>query len=354
MFELLDEHQVSELHVRYDVSSGLKAFVAIHSTHLGPALGGCRFIKYANEKEALVDALSLARGMSYKAALADVPQGGGKSVIMLPEGGFDRQALFGEFGRFIESLNGRYITAIDSGTTAHEMDIIQKHSKYVTSTSDAGNPSPYTAKGVFEGIKASVRYKLGVNSLEGVRVAIQGIGNVGYCLGSLLAESGAEVIVADVCEQRVKSALKSFAVKAVSPEDIIKEPCAVFSPCGLSNVVNASSIQNLKCRIIAGSANVQLKSPDFGQLLHEKGILYAPDYVINSGGLIYASLMHNYDLGKLQCVDSIALRIELKVLKIGETLADIFERSTRTGIATSEIADMLAKEKLSCPRNEAA
>ncbi|KZY46425.1 amino acid dehydrogenase, partial [Oleiphilus sp. HI0050] len=229
MFELLDQHQVNELHVRYDVSSGLKAFIAIHNTVLGPALGGCRFIKYPSESHALQDALNLAKGMSYKAALAELPQGGGKSVIMVPDRHFDRRSLFSEFGRFVESLNGRYITAIDSGTSAREMDIIQTVTSHVTSTSDAGNPSSYTAAGVFEGIKASVNFKLGTESLKGLRIAIQGIGNVGYELGLLLAESGAEIVVADINRERVESALREFASHAVSPEQIVQEPCVVFA-----------------------------------------------------------------------------------------------------------------------------
>ncbi len=349
MFELLDQHQVSELHVRYDVSSGLKAFIAIHNTNLGPALGGCRFIKYPNESDALKDVLSLAKGMSYKAALAELPQGGGKSVIMVPEGPFDRHALFGEFGRFVESLGGRYITAVDSGTSAREMDIIQTTCSHVTSTSDVGNPSPYTAAGVFQGIKASVKFKLGADSLKGLRVAIQGIGNVGYQLGRMLAKEGAELIVADIDDARVKQALDDFAISSMSPELIAQEPCVVFAPCGLSNVVNERSIDQLKCRIIAGSANVQLAEPDLGQRLRDKGILYAPDYVINSGGLIYASLTHTHSLqSDVDVVDTEILnkRVSDKILNIGDTLLNIFQRAEREGLATSQVADLLAEEKL--------
>ncbi|KZY51354.1 MULTISPECIES: Glu/Leu/Phe/Val dehydrogenase dimerization domain-containing protein [unclassified Oleiphilus] len=350
MFELLDQHQVNELHVRYDVSSGLKAFIAIHNTVLGPALGGCRFIKYPSESHALQDALNLAKGMSYKAALAELPQGGGKSVIMVPDRHFDRRSLFSEFGRFVESLNGRYITAIDSGTSAREMDIIQTVTSHVTSTSDAGNPSSYTAAGVFEGIKASVNFKLGTESLKGLRIAIQGIGNVGYELGLLLAESGAEIVVADINRERVESALREFASHAVSPEQIVQEPCVVFAPCGLSNVINESSLERLSCRIIAGSANVQLAKPELGQRLHEKGILYAPDYVINSGGLIYASLTHSESLrSDFELVsrnEVLQARIHEKILQIGRTLEEVYQGSSSKGRATSVVADQLAEEKL--------
>lgn len=358
MFDLLNQYQVSELHVRYDVNSGLKAFIAIHSTTLGPALGGCRFVSYPSESKALSDVLSLAKGMSYKAALAEVPQGGGKSVIMVPEGDYNRNALFTEFGHFLNSLNGRYITAIDSGTSAREMDVIKNVCPHVTSTSDAGNPSPYTAQGVFEGIKASVKFKLGYESLNGLRIALQGIGNVGYELGILLSEAGAELVVADINKDLVDRALSEFAIKAVSPEDIIKEPCVVFAPCGLSNVVNSDSIDSLRCRIIAGSANVQLASPELGQALYKKGILYAPDYVINSGGLIYASLKHSHslrhDLKGDVSSEELNSKITYKVQKIADTLTNIFERSAKDGIATSTVADTLAEEKLRHYQDKAA
>lgn len=358
MFDLLDQHQVSELHVKFDASSGLRSFIAIHSTDLGPALGGCRFIKYSSEEKALCDALSLAKGMSYKAALAEVPQGGGKSVIMVPDRSYDHRALFLAFGHFVESLNGRYITAIDSGTSAREMDIIKSVSSHVTSTSNAGNPSPYTAQGVFEGVKASVKHKLGFESLDGLRVALQGVGNVGYELGRLLASVGAEVVVADVNKALVNKALSDFAVKAVAPEDIVKEPCVVFAPCGLSNVINQNSVDLLKCRIVAGSANVQLAQAELGQVLHNRGILYAPDYVINSGGLIYASLTHSHLLkSKHTAGESIAdlhQKIQEKVRRIGSTLSDIYTRSAKDGRATSDIADLLAQERLASFQDQAA
>lgn len=358
MFELLDQYQVNELHVRYDAASGLKAFIAIHNTDLGPALGGCRFIHYPQESLAIRDVVSLARGMSYKAALADVPQGGGKSVIIKPSGKYDPQALFSEFGHFVESLKGRYITAIDSGTTSKEMDIIHSTTGHVTSTSKAGSPSIHTARGVFEGIRSSVKCKLNRDSLEGLRVAIQGVGNVGYALGRMLAKEGAEVIVSDVDQGRVNLALEHFAVKAVAPDMIVREPCAVFAPCGLSNVINEVTIDQLVCRIIAGSANVQLAHADLGMRLHNKGILYAPDYVINAGGLIYASLTHSdviqqattpmSEVGVIQDI------IQKKVTQIGSTLSEIFERSARENLATSSIADRMAEEKLNYAHKDAA
>lgn len=345
MFDLLDQNQVNELHVRNDAASGLKAIIAIHNTQFGPALGGCRFIHYENEFNAIQDAVRLARGMSYKAVLARLSQGGGKAVIMKPKGPYDSNLLFAEFGRFVESLQGRYITAIDSGTTAHEMDIIQQETAYVTSTSSEENPSIYTAKGVFEGIKAAVKHKLNKDELTGLRVAIQGVGNVGAELGRLLNKAGAYVVVADINEENVDLALSDFASEYVSPNDIYHTPCAVFSPCGLSNVINADTIEKLGCMIIAGSANVQLENDELGWRLHEKGILYAPDYVINAGGLIYASSAHSG-------LDRAA--VNEKTLQIYDTLTAIFKQSKQKNTASNIIADEIARAKLYGTLHQAA
>jgi len=345
MFDLLDQYQVNELHVRNDAVSGLKAIIAIHNTQFGPALGGCRFIQYENDTDAMQDAVRLARGMSYKAALAGVNQGGGKAVIIKPKGYYDSKLLFAEFGRFVESLQGRYITAIDSGTTAKEMDIIQQQTSHVTSTSSTENPSIYTAKGVFEGIKASVKHKLNKDDLQGLRVAIQGVGNVGSALGHLLDKAGAHVIVADISRSNVDSAMSEFASEVVQPDEIYHTPCAVFSPCGLSNVINKDTVEKLGCMIVAGSANVQLSNHELGQRLHEKGILYAPDYVINAGGLIYASLEHQ-GISKSVAVE--------KVSHIYETLSDIFQQSKLSNTASNLIADEIARSKLYEAINEAA
>jgi len=345
MFDLLDHYQVNELHVRNDAASGLKAFIAIHNTQFGPALGGCRFIHYDNDQDAMLDAVRLARGMSYKAALAGVNQGGGKSVIIKPKGYYDPKLLFAEFGRFVESLQGRYITAIDAGTSAKEMDLIKQHTSHVTSASDSENPSIYTAKGVFEGIKAAVKHKLNRDDLQGLRVAIQGVGNVGMALGHLLDKAGAYVIVADICQANIDTAMSNFASEVVAPDDIYHTPCAVFSPCGLSNIINEQTIETLGCMIIAGSANVQLSNHFLGNRLHEKGILYAPDYVINAGGLIYASSEHQGH-EKSEVID--------KVANIYYTLSEIFEQSKLSNSACSFIADEIARSKLYGSMNQAA
>ncbi|WP_020405147.1 Leu/Phe/Val dehydrogenase [Hahella ganghwensis] len=345
MFDLLDHYRVNELHVRDDAASGLKAFIAIHNTRFGPALGGCRFISYDSTDDALLDAVRLARGMSYKAVLSGVPQGGGKSVIMKPHGQFDSEAIFRCFGRFVEDLGGRYITAIDSGTTAREMDWINKETRHVTSTSSEDNPAIYTARGVFEGLKAAVRYKLGNEHLQGIRVAVQGIGNVGYQLCQLLHEAGASLLVSDINQDALKRAQADFSAQVVDPDNIYDAECEVFSPCGLGSIINDETLQRLRCAIVAGSANNQLKHHQHGQWLHDEGILYAPDYVINAGGLVYASLHH---LGKPQQL------IEDKTKRIAHTLSEIFKQSEQKGLATSVMADQLAEQRLYQKLSEAA
>ncbi|OZG74609.1 amino acid dehydrogenase [Hahella sp. CCB-MM4] len=345
MFDLLDHYRVNELHVRDDAATGLKSFIAIHNTRFGPALGGCRFISYTSPDDALLDALRLARGMSYKAVLAGVPQGGGKSVIMKPKGQFDAEAIFRSFGRFVDDLGGRYITAIDSGTTAKEMDWISKETRHVTSTSSEDNPSNYTARGVFEGLKAAVRHKLGQDRLNGIRVAVQGIGNVGYQLCHLLHEAGASLIVSDINQEAIKRAHQDFGATVVSVDEIYSVECDVFAPCGLGSIINDQTLSLLKCAVVAGSANNQLKHHEHGQWLHDEGILYSPDYVINAGGLVYASLHH---LGKPQHL------IEEKTKRIAHTLSEIFKQSEQKDLATSVIADQLAEQRLYQKLSEAA
>ncbi len=345
MYDTLEHYQLDELHLRNDAKTGLKAIIAIHNTSRGPALGGCRFLPYHSDDHALLDAARLARGMSYKAALAGLPQGGGKSVILKPPGDFDAKALFTCFGEFIESLNGRYITAIDSGTSNQEMDWIAQKTRYVTSTSQAGDPSPYTALGVFQGIKACVEKKLKRKDLQGLRVTIQGVGHVGYALGKLLAKEGAELIVADLNKSAVTRAMNECASACVDPNQIHAVECEVFAPCGLSGPINENTIEELQCQIIAGSANVQLTHHELGEMLHDQGILYAPDYVINAGGLIYASLNHS---GKKRDY------INAQVKNIHRTLESIFEESATSNCPPSEVADKKAQALLVTPMHAAA
>lgn len=332
-------HGFGDLHFKVDPNTGMKAIVAIHSTKLGPALGGCRFIEYPNTAAALQDAMRLARGMSFKAASVNLPLGGGKSVVIKPKAAFNRQEYMHAFGRFVQELNGRYITALDSGTVLGDMDIIAQHTPYVASLSKYnGDPSPYTAKGVFRGIEAAVAFKLKKDSLKGIHVAIQGLGHVGSLLAKYLYEAGASLTVADISPQAVATAVNEYGAKEASTNDIHKVPCDVFAPCALGAVINDITIQQLQTSIIAGAANNQLAHRYHGKMLHEKGILYAADYVINAGGLIFAAskYLETSEAQMLQHIDS-----------LHDSLTEIFTRSAKDNMPPSEIADLLAQEKLS-------
>ena len=331
-------HQFGDIHCRVDEETGMRSIIAIHNTKLGPALGGCRFIEYSNAYSALYDVMRLARGMSYKSAIADLPLGGGKSVILKPKDSFDRKAYFTKFGKFVNDLNGQYITALDSGTELPDMDIVAEQTSYVASSSaHHGNPSFATSRGILRGIEASVAYKLGKNSLSGVHVAIQGLGHVGYLLCSYLHERGAKITVADVDQTRVQKAVDDFGAIPVSIDDIHKVPCDVFSPCALGAIINDKTIPELQTGIIAGAANNQLAHTYHGRVLHDMNILYAPDYVINAGGVIFACgrYFHTNDEIVHQQVDNIS-----------ESLTKIFTRSEKENVPTSEIVDVIAQEIL--------
>lgn len=331
-------HGYGDLHFKVDPETGMKAMVAIHSTKLGPALGGCRFIEYPTTADALKDAMRLARGMSFKAASVNLPLGGGKSVIMKPKGAFDRAGYMHSFGKFINDLNGRYITALDSGTVLNDMDIIAQHTDYVASLSKYnGDPSPSTAKGVLRGIQAAVAFKLGKDTLQGVHVAIQGLGHVGYLLAKHLHELGAILTVADISPAAVEMAVQEFGAKAVSTDVIYKVPCDVFAPCALGAIINDISIPHLQTTIIAGAANNQLAQSLHGKKLHDKGILFAADYVINAGGLIFAASKY---LGTPE------EKVTEQIDGIYTSLTEIFTRSAQDNLPASVIADTLAEEKL--------
>lgn len=341
VFEHLRHHDYGEVHYKRDAATGLWAIVAIHDTRLGPALGGCRFIHYAHEELALVDALRLARGMTYKAAISGIPHGGGKSVIIRPQRQFDRAALFRAFGRFVESLGGRYITAEDSGTSIEDMDIIRSQTKSVTGvkveSGGSGDPSPYTALGVRRGIEACVKFTLGRDALEGVRVAVQGIGHVGYHLCKELHALGATLVVADVDPLKAERAQREFGAEVVALEDIFGVECDVFAPCALGSALNDDTIPKLKCKVVAGAANNQLAEPHHGDALMQRGILYAPDYAINAGGLVnVAQEVVGYDEKKSR----------ERVMKIYDTIWEISERAKAAMQPTYRIADTMVEERL--------
>ncbi len=331
-------HGFGDLHFKVDPETGMKAMIAIHSTKLGPALGGCRFIEYPSTQAALNDAMRLARGMSFKAASVNLPLGGGKSVIIKPQSTFNRSQYMHKFGQFVNELNGKYITALDSGTVLSDMDTIAEHTDYVASLSKYnGDPSPSTAKGVLRGIQAAVAFKLGKDSLKGLHVAIQGLGHVGFLLAQHLHELGAILTVADISPAAVEKAVNELGAIAVSTDVIHKVPCNVFAPCALGAIINDITIPQLQTTIIAGAANNQLAHTFHGKKLHDKGILFAADYVINAGGLIFAAskYLHTPEEKVIEQIDGIYT-----------SLTEIFSRSAKDNLPANEIADTLAQEKL--------
>jgi len=341
IFGQLKAYDFGEVHFKHDKASGLRAIVAIHDSRLGPALGGCRFLPYDTDAAAVVDALRLARGMTYKAALAGLKHGGGKSVLMRPSGHFDRVALFRAFGHFIDDLGGHYITAEDSGTGLEDMEIIRTVTKHVTGvgvgSGGSGDPSPFTALGVRRGIEACVKRKLQRDSLEGVHVAVQGVGHVGYYLCKELHGQGAKLSVADVDPLKAERAHREFGAKVVPLGDIFALDCDVVAPCALGSAMNDESVPRIKARIVAGAANNQLAEPRHGDDLHARGILYAPDYAINAGGLVnVAQEVLGYDAEKSRA----------KTLKIYDTILDIAQRSAKLSAPTYKVADIMVEEKL--------
>jgi len=323
----------------HDPASGLKAIIAIHNTRRGPALGGCRMWPYPDEDGALTDVLRLARGMTFKSALAELPYGGGKSVIIGDPRRDKSEALFTAMAGFVDSLGGRYIVAEDVGVSQADVEIMQRRTAHVAGTrvGGAGDPSPSTAYGVYVGIKAAVAHRLGRDSLAGIRVAVQGLGHVGSHLCRFLARDGARLTVTDIDPTAVARAKAEFGAVGVAPESIIETPAEVFAPCALGAVINDQSLPRLKAAIVAGSANNQLAERRHGAALAARGILYAPDYVINAGGVI--NISHE---GPCYNKDE-AVR---HVARIQRTLSEIFRRAEAENIPTSEAADALALERL--------
>jgi leucine dehydrogenase len=333
-----DQHE--SLHFVQDPETGLKAIIAIHSTALGPAAGGCRRWQYATDDDAVTDALRLSRGMTYKNAVAGLKYGGGKSVILASDNTPKSPELFRAFGRAVDQLGGRYITAEDVGCSVDDMRYVNEVTNYVSglpqSGSDAGgDPSPVTAHGVLLGIEAAVKFRLGADSLEGIRVAVQGVGHVGIHLCRLLHEAGAELTVADVNRDNLRLVNEQLPVTVVPPAEILFADVDVLAPCALGNVLSSVTIPKIKAKVIAGAANNQLSTEEDGARLAERDILFAPDYVINAGGIITVS--REYDGGSSE------EEVRDEVAHIPERLEMIFEEAKKTQQPTNMIADELAR-----------
>ena len=321
-----------------DDAAGYQGIIAIHSTALGPAMGGTRYWSYKSEDEALTDVLRLARGMTYKNALAGLPFGGGKSIIMRSDKAADREQLFRAHGRLVNSLSGRYITAEDVGTSPADMEFILKETQHVGGLQGrSGDPSPHTARGVFRAMQAAARHKWGSDDLEGKTITIQGCGHVGYFLAGELARVGARLVVTDVDAAKVKRVVDDHGATAVATEEIYLADADVFAPCALGGVLNDQTITQMKATLVVGAANNQLLEPRHGDLLEQRGVLYAPDYAANAGGVINGCCREllGWDVPKTLA----------KTDAIYDTLLTIFALAEREKIPTYQAADRLAEER---------
>ncbi len=339
IFDYMEKYDFEQLVFNYDKTSGLKALICIHNTVLGPALGGTRMWVYDKEEDAIEDVLRLARGMTYKAAVTGLNLGGGKAVIIGDPKKEKSEGMWRAFGRFVQSLNGRYYTAIDMGTTIYDMEIVAQETDFVTGIPGAsGDPSPVTAYGVWHGMQACAEEAFGSRSLKGKKIAVQGAGNVGYYLiRHLVEDEGAEVIATDIDENKLNKVVDEFAVKVVKPEEIYSLDVDIFAPCALGAVINDKTMEQIKAKVIAGGANNVLEAEKHGEILAEKGILYAPDYVINSGGLInVADELKGYDRER-------ALRTASGIYN---NVKQVIEIARRDNVPTYKAADRLAEERI--------
>lgn len=314
-----------------------RGFIAIHSTALGPAVGGTRLWHYENDDAAVKDLLRLARGMTYKSALAGIPFGGGKSIILRNDHPFDRGQLFRAHGRFVETFDGRYITAEDVGTSPADMEFVRLETTHVAGLpGKSGDPSPVTARGVYRALQAAAKHRWGGDDVAGRTVALQGCGHVGYYLAQNLHKAGARLIVSDVDAAKVDRVVNEFGAVAVAPEEIYAADADIFAPCALGGVVNDETIPQFKVEIIVGGANNQLLEPRHGDELHRRGLLYAPDYAANAGGMING------------CRELLGWELSQSVAKVDEiydTLLDIFRMAEAEGIPTYKAADRLAERR---------
>lgn len=322
------------VHFHHDPATGLRALIAIHSTQLGPALGGCRCYPYVSSVDALADVLRLARGMTLKSAFAGLPLGGGKAVILAPPIIADRYAFYQALGDFVARLQGSYITAKDVGTTVTDLDAVATRTRHVRGASnDSGDPSPNTALGVLQGIRAAVQHRYGRDELAGLSILIQGAGHVGYALARLLKDQGARLLISDVDEQAVQRCVDELGAEIVAPDDAMATVCDVFAPCALGGVLSKESVANLPCEIIAGSANNQLVEDGVAQILHERGVLYVPDFVVNAGGLI-------------QVWQGKSKQTRQMTLGIYDRLLDTFARAKKMHQTPLAVVETMALERL--------
>ncbi|MHA6288309.1 Leu/Phe/Val dehydrogenase [Maricaulis sp. CAU 1757] len=341
------EHASYDNHERIlfatDEATGLKAIIGVHSTASGPACGGCRMWTYADSNAALNDVLRLSQGMSYKNIMADLPIGGGKSVIMKPEGDFDRRALFEAFGRAVESLGGLYITAEDVGVSPDDMMAVRASTKHVVGLPEgedaSGDPSPVTAEGVFRGIRVCVEKGLGKSSLEGVKIAVQGAaGHVGAYLCGHLAKAGAELFITDINQAGMEKIRDEHGATIVGLDEIYDQDVDVFAPCALGSVINPETIDRIKAKIIAGAANNQLATRDMGEAILKRGKIYAPDYVLNAGGIINV-------MGEI-AGDFNPEWVKGKLIGLEKTLGEILDQSENEGRPSNIIADEIARARI--------
>ena len=345
LFDYMGEYGYEQLVMCSDPASGLKAIIAIHDTTLGPACGGTRIWPYATEREALEDALRLGRAMTYKAATAGLSLGGGKGVIIADPNTQKTEALLRAYGRFVDTLGGRYLTTTDVGSTGRDLEVVSQETEYVVGLplplGGSGDTSIMTGLGVYVGMKACAQETWGTDSLRGKRVAMQGFGKVAYNTAKHLLEEDAELFVTDVYEGALNKA-RDMGVEVVSTDDIYDIPCDIFSPCALGGVLNSDTIPRLSCRVVAGGANNQLLTDADGEDLHRRGILYAPDYVLNAGGIINVSaevgMAYNADVARE------------KTERIYEIMERVIHTSKREEIPTFQAADRLAEDRLASVR----
>jgi leucine dehydrogenase len=348
VFEMIEPMEHEQVMFFYDKETGLKGIIAVHNTVLGPSLGGCRIWNYENESEALWDVLRLSRGMTFKSSISGINLGGGKAVIIGNPKVKRDEAFWRRFGKFVDSLNGKYITAEDVGTSTDVMSIVMQETKHVTgkpvSAGGTGDPSPFTAYGVFLGLKASVKESTGSDSLEGKKVAVQGVGHVGHDLVGHLTKSGAKVFVTDINKTNLETTAKDFGATVVEPNEIYDLDVDIYSPCALGATINNDTIARLKCSIIAGAANNQLADENVhGNMLKDRGILYAPDFLINAAGVI-------------NCYREVHTLTEEATRALIENIyprtLEIFKKAKTENIPTQEAAIKLAMERIEMAKNK--